>query len=479
MKLNTWIVIALLSITTLTHAASRCVNLMDGHVHQNVLDLSDCDLHPNDLGLIEIYLEAHPQITALNISNNLRLFSDDNAQSLSMNTTLKDINANNTMLYANTESVINSIAGLSHLTTLSVENDRITDAGLKLLSTKATHLTDLDIADNNDISEEALFGLLKNNRSIQTINIDDLPLSTRVIFSLAVNPTFVSIEFGNNNTNTIDDGLINMLAYRRNITSLGLQHIKISPANLATLLKNTHITQLSLRDASLPKSACASFSKKSKLTYLDLSGNLSLDDSCLQSIAKIPTLSTLILNDVYIFGTGFDYFVGNTHLNKVIFSSRHNYSAGVMKLVSLKSLTSLSMHGIEVTDAILMQLANNPNLTELTIDSSSAENHPAAGIQALMHDAHLKNLSITSNFNLMTNDEAVALASNKTLNNLDLSNNRLTESLFNTLKDSSLTKLALYSNQFDPNGEAARQFLKTSTIPTVVLMAQNWFSSKK
>ncbi len=480
MKFKILFTIALLATATLTYAETRCVSLIDAHVSQQTLDLSSCDLHPDDLGYIENYLEAHPAITSLNVNNNQRLFSKDNAKVLQSNISLKEIKADNTMLYASTENVIHAISGISTLTALSVENDRLNDTALRYLSDNATHLTDLDIADNDYISENALYAYLRNNRVLQKININNLPLSKRILFTLGVFPNYTDIAFGNQTMETIDDGLMIAFSTKTSLNAFEMKNITLTPVQFDRLLKNKHITKLGLRNMKFNPYYCTSLINNPNLTVLDMSTNAWFDDRCLKTVSALPLLNTLILDDhVGVSFDGFQNFANHPNLKTLVVEPL-DPQGNPLNFAKIKSLHSLTLHFVfNVDDALLKSLAGNENLTELVFVYSRADKKPIDGLEALEADTHLKKLGFVNTGGIVDDAVAVALSKNKNLEVLNLARNKLTDAILDAFKKSSLKKLILNDNKFDPYGDAATSLLAESTIPTIVLENKDYFSSKK
>ena len=471
--------IALLATAPLANAETRCVSLIDAHVSHQTLDLSNCDLHPDDLGAIENYLEAHSFITALNVNNNKRLFSKDNANVLQSNITLKDIKADDTMRYADSANVMNAISSITTLTALSVENDRLNDTALRYLSDNATHLTDLNLAGNDYITENALYAYLRNNRVLQRINITDLPVSTRILFTLGVFPNYSGVAFGNENMKSINDGLLNVFAFKNTLTAFETTGVTLSKKQLERLLKNQHITKLALRDMQINYDYCPPFQSNPNLVTLDMSGNRWFNDDCLKVVAMLPSLNTLILDDyVSVSFHGFKYFANHPNLKTLVVKAI-NPQDGAFNFTNIKSLNSLTLHMVaNVDDALLKGFANNENLTELTFVFSSATKSPVAGLQALAADPHLKKLAFVQTYGIINNDAAIILSKDKNLEVLNLAKDQLTDAILSEFYTSSLKKLMLNDNKFDPYGDAATALLNTSGIPTIVLEKKDYLSFK-
>lgn len=454
----------MLAFSPLTQAATRCVNLIDGHVTQNTLDLSNCDLHPDDLSPIETYLEAHPTITTLDISGNYRLFTEKNATAFLTNTTLKEINANNTMSYANSDYIVRLLITIPTLKKLSIENDKLSDQALIWLSTSGRGLQSLDLVDNKGITENGLFAFIRT-ANLKTLNIDHLPLSNRLLFALAMMPNLTDVEFGDHQMTKIDDGLLNVLVYKKTLTNFGMHGMNISTAQLETIAKNKHITHLSITKSNIDYRNCAVIAKNAALTYLDISGSYLLDGDCLKQFSTLQLLDTLIIDDFnHIDGNDFEYLKKNKNLHTLVIDA--NGMKNINSTADIPSLNSLTLRHAPVNDEFFKKLAANTQLSALIIDDSYAHDVPTEGLKALSETTHIKKLTLTAS-EYINSDIAALFAKNANYQVLDLSRHRLKEDDLALFKNSTLTKLVLYDNAFNPNGDAARHFLAESHIPTV------------
>ncbi len=466
MKLNTWIVIALLSITSLTHAASRCVSLIDKHVNETVLDLSDCDLHDDDLVPIQAYLDAHPSITTLDISRNHRLFSNANAGVLSKNTTLKEIDANSTMYYASTDRVLNGLSKIPSLTTLNIEDNNLTDYALVMLNTKNTSLTHLDISNNKNITEAGLAAFIESNSGYISLNLAGLPASNSMLKSLQAYPQLSSISLGRENT-PLDVNALTSLANKKSITELNLTGLNLDDKQFQSLLRQPQLRKFGFNSSdTINDKSCKYFLYNLNLTDIQLNNNRHISDDCLKYLAAMPMLSSLSVNYDDILGDGFKYFINHLNLKTLSVSSYLQY-VNLSNISKIKNLHSLTLSNAnDLNDDILKSFAANPNLSTLIINNSPDVKLKMAGYTALSQDDHLVNLTLSTV--LSVNDNvATLLASNKHLKKLDLSGDRLSSNIFLAYQTSTLDKFTIAANQFDPYGYEAVNFQNVSPIVTI------------
>ena len=481
MKRKILLATVLLALSPLTHASSRCVNLIDKHVNQAVLDLSNCDLHDNDLAGIASYLQTHPQITTLDISNNYRLFSNENADALAKNTTLKEINANSTMYYANTGNVLNALFQIHTLKKLSVEGDGLSDPDLSIISLgiKYNALEDLDIANNKKITEAGLAPFVQTNVWLHRLNITGLPVSNRIANYFRYYADISSISIGDGGTQ-LDFAQLQALSSILTLTDLHLSGFDLSDRELAFIVANPHITSIGINDTpNIINKNCAAFIANPYLTSLELNNDPGISDDCLKYLVALPKLGSLSVNKTTISGDGFKYFKNSRNLKTLYFKS-FNMPISIHEISQIKSLTTLYIDLVEnLNDDDLKALADNTQISTLNMNARYWSNAcPTAGLQALVNDSHLVNLGLI-NFHCLNDNIAILLSSNKNLKTLDISGEKLTKAVLSYYAESHLDKLNIANNAFDPYGKPVSDFLKYSSIPTIQVDAHNYLSAQK
>jgi hypothetical protein len=459
-------VAVLVALAPVSHAASRCVNLIEKHVNGAVLDLSDCDLHDDDLALVQGYLGAHPTITTLDISRNHRLFSNANADVLSKNTTLNEIDANSTMYYVSTDKVLNGLSKIPSLTTLNIEDNNLTDYALVMLNTKNTNLTHLDISNNKNITEAGLAAFIESNSGYRSLNLTGLPASNRMLTSLQTYPQLSSISLGRENT-PLDVNALTTLASKKTITELNLTGLNLDDKQLQTLLRQPQLRKFGYNSSdTINDRSCKYFLYNPNLTDIQLNNNGHISDDCLKYLAAMPMLSSLSVNYDDILGDGFKYFINHLNLKTLSVSSYLQY-VNLSNISQIKNLHSLTLSNAnDLNDDILKSFAANPNLSTLIINNSPDAKLKMAGYTALSQDDHLVNLTLSDVFSVNDN-VATLLASNKHLKKLDLSGDRLSFNIFLAYQTSTLDKFTIAANQFDPYGNEAVNFQTISPIPTI------------
>lgn len=481
MKRKILFAVMLVALSPLTHAASRCVNLIDKHVNQATLDLSNCDLHDNDLTSIASYLQTHPQITTLDISNNYRLFSNENADALAKNTTLKEINANSTMNYVSAGNVLNTLFQIHTLKKLSVEDDGLTDPDLSIISLgiKYNALQDLDIANNKKITEAGLAPFVQTNVWLHRLNLTGLPVSNRIANYFRYYADINSISIGDGGTQ-LDFAQLQALSSILTLTDLHLSGFDLSDRELTFIVANPHITSIGINDTtSLANKNCAAFVTNPNITSLELNNDQSISDDCLKYLAALPSLSTLSVNKTSILGDGFKFLKNSRNL-KILYFKSFNRPISIHEISQIKSLTTLYIDLVkDLNDDDLKALVANTQISTLNINAQYWWNAcPTAGLQALVNDSRLVNLGLI-NFHCINDDIAILLSSNKNLKTLDISGEKLTEAVLSYYADSHLDKLNIANNAFDPYGKPVSDFLKYSSIPTVQVDARNYLAAQK
>jgi Leucine Rich repeat len=142
----------------------------------NLLDLSQCNICNDDIPLICTYLNNHPEITTLDVSNNK--IRAEGAKALALNKTI---------------------------TTLELFDNKIEAIGAKALANNKT-ITRLDVSGNH-IGDEGAIDLAQNN-TITTLSVEYNQIGVEGAIALALNKTITNLNLRLNNIGAKDANIL-------------------------------------------------------------------------------------------------------------------------------------------------------------------------------------------------------------------------------------------------------------------------------
>ena len=323
------------------------------------------------------------------------------------------------------------------LQSVGISGLQVTDAGLSHLSGMRT-LTSLSI-NQSRISDSGL-AKLESLTNLRTISLRANEFTGRGLRNLGKIPNLIHVSL----SSTVDDddllGLVNV----RQINSLYISEISLTPSSVELLNRLTHLQQcnISMRDVeeqdlawladvqlpiSLNLGGASKISneswkhlRKSNLDSLSLSG-VEISDQVLTGISQIESLKRLNLS-------------GSMRVTEKGWSRFHE-----------SNLESLSLSGVKILGNTLAGIAQIKNLKHLNLNGSTAIT--GDGWQHL-RDSNLQVLSVGGV--PITDDDLVHFAAMKSLRNLHISasTNPITDAGLQHLKaTSSLQSLYLRGSQ--------------------------------
>ncbi|MDR1140933.1 MAG: hypothetical protein LBL62_04510 [Planctomycetaceae bacterium] len=200
--------------------------------------------------------------------------------------------------------------------------------------------------------------------------------------------------------NVTDKGLKPVLALPK-LRALALIRMNLTRQGLEKVVVSKKITALDLRQCSeLKTEDYLLLLQMSSLSDLKIAG-FSIDDSVLETVAQLPKLTGLTLEDTIISPEGFAKMTAQQNITENLTSlilARNSmlFDAGLEPLKNLRHLKRLSVNTMMVTGEFLNTLASEeskrPKLENLSLEKSLLNPEGAA---ALKHFRELKSLNLT------------------------------------------------------------------------------------
>jgi len=202
-----------------------------------------------------------------------------------------------------------------------------------------------------------------------------------------------------------DDDLV-LLAFFKNLTTLGLGHTGITDAGLAKIGGMTQLTTLYIDNTQITDAGLKELKKIAYLRNLGL-GHTRATDAGLLSVRDLTNLTTLYIDNTAITG------------------------AGLKELKTLKKLTTLGLGHTQTTDAGLKTIRDCWDLTTLYIDNTQITD---AGLKDLGRLTNLRTLGV--GHTRITDEGLGHLSALKNLRKLYLDHTQVTDSGVAKLMDS-------------------------------------------
>lgn len=333
--LCTFLLLTNLLISPVFAAASDCLNKMSQRDSEDFLWLNNCQLHDEDMAQVADYINQHPTITYLFISNNP--LTGKGVATVADNQQIKNLYASNIPL--GDEGAITLAKTLNQhntLTFLSIDNDGIGKDGALALA---------------------------SNPALQTITLSENPaVDLDVITALAKKENIVGLTFGGRHFSTQE---IAVLAKSATLLTLGLANVGIDEEGVTLLAKNPVLQVLYLDDP-ISQVGIAALAKNTSLKGLYLYGN-AIGDQGAATLAKNTTLEFLILAGNQITSVGAAAFANNTSLLYLQLDNNTIDDAGAIELAKNTKLTSLLLTYNNIHDAGAIALAKNTTLHFLDV----------------------------------------------------------------------------------------------------------------
>ena len=474
---------SLITITTLT-----TLNLDNNQLSQEAGEaLASVIMH--NTRLEELYLD----------SNHLGIETVKVAKSLQHITTLKmlNLNSNNIPQEASDELAL-AIESNQLLKKLRISDNNLHSSAIVVLNSLAgiTTLTVLDLNNNQIFPEanEALASVIMHNTSLEELYLNGNNLGTgtvKVAKSLQHITTLRVLSLDNNNIPPeASEELALVIQSNKQLEKLWLNDNNLHySANviLKSLTTITTLTVLGLNNNQLPQEAGEALASiimhNTRLETLCLNGNnLGVGTLLIaKALQCITTLTILALGNNNIPKEACDELAlaikSNKQLRKLSMHSNNlDCSANVIlnSLITVTTLTALNLDNNQLTqeagEALASVIMHNTRLEELYLDSNNLGVETVKVAKSLQHITTLKMLSLNSN-NIpqeASNELALAIESNQLLRKLRISNNNLHYSaivVLNSLADiTTLTILDLNNNQITQEaGEALASVIMHNT----------------
>ena len=481
-KINTGIGELYLGNNKLGAGALKIIRALKEVSSLKVLDLNN----NNTSGIIADDLAAvidHNSLQKLWLANNdLRSCASTILQSLSKITTLTHLNlSGNDMSEEVAYFLASAIASNSSLEDLRLTDNRLTTSGIVTIAKSLSNISTLKylIFQSNLISEEAadyIASVIKINTGIEELYLGNNKLGTgalKIIRALKEVSSLKVLDLNNNNTSgiiaddlaaVIDHNSLQKLRLAKNdlrscastiLQSLSkittLTHLNLSGNDMSegvayflasAIASNSSLEDLRLTDNRLTTSGIVTIAKSlsniSTLKYLSVQNNL-ISEEAADSIASVIKINT---------GIG-ELYIGNNKLG-----------AGALKIIrALKEVSSLKVldlnnnntSGIIADD--LAAVIDHNSLQKLWLANNDLRSCASTILQSLSKITTLTHLNLSGND--MSEDVAYflasAIASNSSLEDLILTDNRLTTSGIVTIAKSlsnisTLKYLIVHSN---------------------------------
>ena len=400
----------ILSALTLPAFANECIDNFDEHVLDDGVFFRSCQLTDNDLLPIVTYMNQHPDLHYISLSQNN--ISDQGLKTLAL-------------LQGKEKSILlddNHItdAGMVSLTAtpvayLDLSGNAVHTAGIKtLLQNPALHRLVLhDTAIDNDIAS------IFSSAQLDMIDIgsDELSSDAWKTIGATTRQKFIAVEGKN-----LDDGFASGFSQNTTIETLLLSDSKISAEGYSLLLKNNHFKSLLLTSINNKAALMDAIAQSKSLESLYLFGNASsllAEDG--RKIAQNISLKALWISPNYKIDVGF--------ANEIVKSA---------------SIHELSISDSQNDDAIAGALANGKNITDLMLSGGKIGD---AGAIALSQMHSLETLELAEN--AISDAGALAFIDNDNLEMLDLRYNKISAAAVKKLQAESRIKELFLSDQYE------------------------------
>jgi predicted nucleotidyltransferase len=212
------------------------------------------------------------------------------------------------------------------------------------------------------------------------------------------------------------------------------------------------------------RTLAAALSCNSHIQFVNLSDNGITDEGAqILATSALGAVVALDLSRNNITATGYEHFVANKTLLRLILSESNIEDQAVIKLAENATLQHLDLRGNKITDIGAEVLAGNCRIEELFLCGNQIT---SIGANALLSNPRFKVLYLGRN-KIRDLDKKV-LSENKTLRELSLDSNPIDKQLIVILAQClSLEKLSLCS--LDLEDEDAKQFVDSLSLTTLYL----------
>jgi hypothetical protein len=295
---------------------------------------------------------------------------------------------------------------------------------------------------NNSIDN--IVFILENNTSITDLDLEFNRLPNDDITAIAKIKRLKILNLTPEKDNSISEFNIELLVNTTTLVSLALSNTFLKIDHLRSLSHNPSLTSLELQYCNIGDDGAIILSQSKKLKILDLSRNKNIGLEGIKALSQNLILDTLLLD--------------------------HNDMSdeGCFILSQNKNLKTLTLYSNLIGEAAAIGFSLNPTLTELNI--SMNKGITLKGYKALGTNKTLKKLNISANNESSLNNKLInrivtIFAMNRTLTDLNLAGNKITDDdIFPLSINTTLKNLNLTGNQITNRGAILLSENKTLEI---------------
>lgn len=142
--------------------------------------------------------------------------------------------------------------------------------------------------------------------------------------------------------------------------TLGLTLIRSNPS-LSQLKYFPNLTSLDLKDATFPKRVTLNLKPifwREHLQFLDLSGQTSINDTCLEGITALKRLKELSLSSTMIMGECLSQIANRLALVSLDISNTHVSDRDLQPFLSNQSLKEINLSSTFISEKFIFELEN-------------------------------------------------------------------------------------------------------------------------
>ena len=492
-KLSSLRVLYLDSIQLTEDAGEYLSSVICNNVGLNQLFLDNNDIGKGMLHIVRALQQLNSlQILGLSNTNMPKDVTDDLALAIECNQSLNTVQLNNNNLQRSAVMIIQALSKISSLKVLNLRSNQLTEDAGEYLSSVIFSNPGLNqlLLDNNDIGKGMLHIVraLQQLNSLQVLDLSNTNMPKEVTDDLALaigcNQTLNTLYLYGNNLQSSAVIILKALSKISSLKELNLESIQLtedaSEYLSPVICNNLGLNKLFLDNNDIGKGMLhivRALQQLNSLQELDLSNtnmpkevadDLALDIECnqslnavqmsnnklqcsavviIQALSKISSLKELNLQSIQLTEDAGEYLssviCNNAGLNQ-LFLDNNNIGKGMLHIVrALQQLNSLLALGLsntnmpkDVTDDLALAIECNQSLNTVQLNNNNLQCSAVVIIQALSKISSLKELNLRSN--QLTEDAGEYLSSvicnNAGLNQLFLDNNDIGKGMLHIVK---------------------------------------------
>lgn len=418
-------------------------------VDMDQLDLSNRNIQDTNIPIILNFLQSHPEITKINLSQNN--ISDEGAALLASNQTLTSINLSENHIH---DQGAIALAKSHTVQDLNLNYNHVGIAGVIAfkdnISVRALSLGGNQDENHKDIITSESIAVLAENPRLEYLNLYVLFLDYKAAIALA---KFSHLHALNYSGNYLNDEAALLLAKNPYLQSLD---IFLKGINLNAIIElANHFTHLSFYGGDIEDAAYVALANSPTLTSLSLQ---SVSNQAAMILATSKHLKQLILvgDEPYINSSAAVLFAKNHILEELTIYNADMDATGFINLANSTTLKKLYISALraDLNSTALLAIANNRSFTEVRFDGADITITPevakAFADNSILTTLQLSKNKITINQPLLTMSN---LAKSKSLIVLGIGNAHLTGSDIKPLiENKTLMHLDLRQNQLGDDG---------------------------